>query len=384
MSNPPVFESAFGAFALERRPRTPGQPLQAWDAADEYLLDECARRLPDAADYRDRALVVNDRFGALAIALHAANPYSWGDSCTAHLALAENFERHGVANSVSLIPSTQGPSPAAPLRVVLWRIPKTLALFRQQAALLQAHLDADTVVLAGGMIKHLPEQTVDILGPLGRVDILHARKKARLFLLTPAAGAPPLAEPVDRPLRIAELDLALTGDANVFARDKFDIGARFLIEQFPRLPEATHIADLGCGNGVLGIALQRLRPTADIHFFDESYQAVASAAANHARNLAGLAPTNPGQFHVDDGLSHYAGAPFELIVCNPPFHQDHAVGDRIALQLFAQARRHLATGGELWVVGNRHLDYHVALKRLFGNCRQVAAHPKFVVLAASR
>jgi 16S rRNA (guanine1207-N2)-methyltransferase len=52
--------------------------------------------------------------------------------------------------------------------------------------------------------------------------------------------------------------------------------------------------------------------------------------------------------------------------------------------MFAQSRRHLRSGGELWVVGNRHLDYHVKLRRLFGDCRQVAAHPKFVVLAATK
>ncbi|MEW8020449.1 MAG: methyltransferase [Candidatus Sedimenticola endophacoides] len=36
------------------------------------------------------------------------------------------------------------------------------------------------------------------------------------------------------------------------------------------------------------------------------------------------------------------------------------------------------------MVGNRHLNYHVKLKRLFGNLRQVAANPKFVVLEAIR
>ena len=48
------------------------------------------------------------------------------------------------------------------------------------------------------------------------------------------------------------------------------------------------------------------------------------------------------------------------------------------------ARRALRPGGELWVIGNRHLGYHVTLRRIFGNSRLVASDAKFVVLKAVR
>lgn len=50
--------------------------------------------------------------------------------------------------------------------------------------------------------------------------------------------------------------------------------------------------------------------------------------------------------------------------------------------MFTGARRALRPGGELWVVGNRHLGYHVQLKRIFGNCELVVGNPKFVILKA--
>lgn len=50
--------------------------------------------------------------------------------------------------------------------------------------------------------------------------------------------------------------------------------------------------------------------------------------------------------------------------------------------MFRGAREALRTGGELWVVGNRHLSYHVMLQRTFGNCRVVTSDPKFVILRA--
>jgi 16S rRNA (guanine1207-N2)-methyltransferase len=52
--------------------------------------------------------------------------------------------------------------------------------------------------------------------------------------------------------------------------------------------------------------------------------------------------------------------------------------------MFEQAKNSLRTGGELRIVGNRHLGYHLKLKRLFGNCEVVASDRKFVVLSTIR
>jgi len=70
------------------------------------------------------------------------------------------------------------------------------------------------------------------------------------------------------------------------------------------------------------------------------------------------------------------------VLCNPPFHQQHAVTDHLAWQMFRDAKRCLQYGGELRIVGNRHLDYHHKLKKLFGNCTLIASNQKFVVLRA--
>ena len=74
----------------------------------------------------------------------------------------------------------------------------------------------------------------------------------------------------------------------------------------------------------------------------------------------------------------------DRVLCNPPFHQQQVVSDHIARQMFRDARRVLREGGELWVVGNRHLGYHKTLKRLFGNATLVASNRKFVILRAVR
>ena len=70
----------------------------------------------------------------------------------------------------------------------------------------------------------------------------------------------------------------------------------------------------------------------------------------------------------------------DLILCNPPFHQQHTVGDQIAVSLFKQSHRVLRKGGELWVIGNRHLDYHNILNRVFGAHQVVATNAKFIIV----
>jgi len=84
---------------------------------------------------------------------------------------------------------------------------------------------------------------------------------------------------------------------------------------------------------------------------------------------------------INSLLSNFPANSADCIVCNPPFHQQHTIGDHIAWQMFQQAYKVLRKGGELRVIGNRHLNYQLALKKLFGGCRQVAANSKFVIFS---
>ena len=77
-------------------------------------------------------------------------------------------------------------------------------------------------------------------------------------------------------------------------------------------------------------------------------------------------------------------ADIDRVLNNPPFHENHAIGDATAWQMFTESRDVLRPGGELWVVGNRHLAYHAKLKRLFGTCDVIANNDRFVILRARR
>jgi 16S rRNA (guanine1207-N2)-methyltransferase len=213
---------------------------------------------------------------------------------------------------------------------------------------------------------------------LGPTDTDLAWKKAKLIRVTPdlTLTVPPNPYPVD--YRLEGTDWLISNHANVFSRDSLDIGTRFFLQHLPVLPQAQDIIDLGCGNGVVGLQAAAQHPAAMLHFVDESFMAVASARENFSRVFG----AERAAFHVGDGLEDFAPASADLVLCNPPFHQQQAVGDQIAQRMFKQAQEVLRPGGELWVIGNRHLGYHAALKRLFGKVELVASNSKFVILQA--
>ena len=371
----PSLVSPFATLELDRQPPRRDDPLQAFDAADEYLLQQVAESGLDPAA---RVLVLNDAFGALAASLAGhARVTSSGDSHLAALALQANLARNGLAaDAVTFVPASEATS--GPFDLVLVRVPKTLALLEEQLIRLHGQLAPGARVIAAGMLKHLPRAAGDLLERhIGPVQASLAVKKARLLFATPETR-PSVASPYPSRYRLESPALTLVNHANVFCREGLDIGTRAFLPHLPQGLGSARVADLGCGNGVLALACALANPEAQFTLVDESYMAVQSARENWAAAF----PDRPATFRAADGLAEQPPRSLELILCNPPFHQQQVVGDFLAWRMFQQARAALTAQGELWLVGNRHLGYHVKLKRLFKRVEQIAATPKFVVLKA--
>ncbi len=373
----PLFSTPFAQLDLIRQPDQANDPLQAFDAADEYLLNHLHEQ-GLAADAR--VLLLNDGFGALACALAPhCQVTSSGDSFLGALALQKNLARNDLpADSVTFIPAS---APlAGPFDWVLIRVPKTLALLEEQLIRLHGQLAPGARVVAAGMIKHLPRAAGELLEQyIGPLQASLAVKKARLLSATPEQRPVPVS-PYPTRYRLDKPALELVNHANVFCREGLDIGTRAFLPHLPKALGALRVADLGCGNGVLGIAYALSNPQAQMTLVDESFMAVQSAQENWQAALGERSVS----IRAGDGLAEQAADSLDLVLCNPPFHQQQVVGDFLAWRMFQQARAALVTGGELWIVGNRHLGYHAKLKRLFRGVEQVAATPKFVILRASK
>ena len=366
---------AQGEFEINRLPKRTRELLRAWDAADEYLLDT----LDTPASPTGRMLILNDSFGALAVALSAFQPYALSDSFLSQQAtqlnlIANSLPEHSV-NLINSLGTVEGM-----FSRVLIKVPKTLALLEDQLIRLRPHLTPSTQIIVAGMVKTLPPSVWKLLERLvGPTTTSLARKKARLIFASFDAGLiiPPNPYPVC--YRLENTEYLISNHANVFSRDSLDIGTRFFLQHLPSRQDNCDIIDLGCGNGLVGLIAAERNLAATVHFVDESFMAVASAQDNFYRMFGSQ---REAIFRVGDGLMEAGTASADLILCNPPFHQQNAIGDHIAVSLFKQSRRVLRKGGELWVIGNRHLGYHSTLNRLFGSHTVIAANPKFVIVKA--
>jgi len=179
----PALESPFAQLHLIRQPEQQNEPLQAFDAADEYLLNHMAEL---ALPANSRVLVLNDSFGALAVSLASTQHVtSSSDSFLAIQGLEKNLVRNGQAfDAVTIIPASQPLT--GPFDCVLVKVPKTLALLEEQLIRLQGQLAPGAQVIAGAMIKHLPRAAGDLLERyIGPVQASLAVKKARLLIATP-------------------------------------------------------------------------------------------------------------------------------------------------------------------------------------------------------
>ncbi|CAK9891385.1 MULTISPECIES: methyltransferase [Pseudomonas] len=373
----PLLTSPFAELDLLRQPEQANDPLQAFDAADEYLLEHLAEQAPAA---NTRVLVLNDSFGALAISLAPhVSVLSSGDSHLAHLALEKNLVRNGLA--FDAVPFVAASTPwQGPFDRVLIRVPKTLALLEEQLIRLQGQLAPGAQVVAGAMIKHLPRAAGDLMEKyIGPVQASLAKKKARL-LIASFEAKPVFLSPYPTRYQLDAPRLELLNHANVFCREGLDIGTRAFLPHLPKDLGTARVADLGCGNGVLAIASALANPQAQYTLVDESYMAVQSALENWQAALGQREVT----VRADDGLAGQPAQSLDVVLCNPPFHQQQVVGDFLAWRMFQQAREALVVGGALYIVGNRHLGYHSKLARLFRGVEQVAATPKFVVLKARK
>lgn len=363
-----------GTFILHRLPHRPRELLRAWDAADEYVLESLADTPPNT-----RLLIVNDTFGALAVALQYLQPVALSDSYLSQQATRINLRLNNLPESGVTFASSLDTLDGVFACVVI-KVPKTLALLEDQLIRLRPHINADTQIIVAGMIKALPANVWKLLERIiGTTSTSLAKKKARLIFATldDSLAIPANPYPVEYPLE--NTDYWLSNHANVFSRDSLDIGTRFFLQHLPIVPSATDMIDLACGNGVVGLIAAERNPHTTLHFVDESFMAVASAQANFYRAFG---KERAATFQIGDGLSNFAAQSADVILCNPPFHQHNTIGDQIAVQLFKQAKTVLKKGGALWVIGNRHLAYQQDLKRLFGNCTVVASNTKFVIWQA--
>ena len=367
-----------GEFQLSRYPMRKKELLRAWDAADEYLLNYFHDLYSETESQKKlNILIINDSFGALTTVLAKHNITVWTDSWLAQKGIQHNlrFNKSPIDN-IKIKNSIE--TPDGTYDFVFIKIPKSLALLEDQLIRIKPVISITTKLIAAAMAKSIHTSTLKLFEKhIGSTNTSLAKKKARLIFPTPDENTGLVKSPYPKSYILENTNYTIVNHANVFSRESLDIGTRFFLQHLTQSEKYKNIIDLGCGNGVVGLIAAEKNPDALVTFLDESFMAIESAKVNFTAAFTG---NRKAIFKVNDCLIGIEKNSADLILNNPPFHQDNAVGDEIAWQMFKQSRDVLKPGGELWVIGNRHLGYHIKLKKIFGNCEMIASNRKFVIL----
>lgn len=156
----------------------------------------------------------------------------------------------------------------------------------------------------------------------------------------------------------------------IFSKDHLDKASRLLIENCI-VRDGWDVLDLGCGYGVVGIAVKRFFPGCNVVFSDVNERALRLVKKSLLMNkLEGEVVKSDGFSGIDRG--------FDCILLNPPF----AAGRDVCFGLVDGAFSHLNREGLLQVVarhkkGGAVLSDH--MKEIFGNVDVVARGSGFRV-----
>ena len=140
----------------------------------------------------------------------------------------------------------------------------------------------------------------------------------------------------------------------IYGWEKIDQGSALLVAALkawlllsPATAHPRTVLDLGCGYGYLSIMAARLFKS-DFVATDNNFAAVTACTKNF--QLCDI----HGRVVADDCGAHIQEK-FDLVLCNPPFHQGFETSGDIADRFLQQAAAHLKPGGSALFVVNQFI-----------------------------
>jgi len=163
-----------------------------------------------------------------------------------------------------------------------------------------------------------------------------------------------------------------------FGWNKTDKGSEFLINELPRFLDGIRkppetLLDLGCGYGYLTLMVEKELNLNRIVATDNNAAAVLSCKKN----------VQSFTFNVDviaDDCAEHINEKFELIVCNPPFHQGFSTDNSLTERFTEQACRHLRPKGSAFFVVNQFIPLEKIAEDYFNNIEVFASNKSFKLI----
>jgi 16S rRNA (guanine1207-N2)-methyltransferase len=174
------------------------------------------------------------------------------------------------------------------------------------------------------------------------------------------------------------VDYSFKSDRGVFSKDSLDDGTRLLLETILQADLGTHLLDVGCGIGPIGLILAKADPKRHVDLSDVNLRALSLAKTN-AQCLGVASQVEIITSDVYTSISH----PYDTIVSNPPIR----AGKKVTYAIYDGAPAHLNPGGKLILVIRRQQgaeSVYAHLLSLFNKVEILVRHKGYYVIAASK
>lgn len=220
------------------------------------------------------------------------------------------------------------------------------------------------------------KKSAELLGSMAEVT---KNGPARLGVIEKKTCGEPLDDQHYTKLRLAvkENDHGFYTKPGVFGWDKIDQGSAFLAQHLDALltDKQPKLLDLGCGYGYLAIKARNLNPTLT-HATDNNAAAILACKKNFEHY--GI----KGEVFADDCASSLVPG-YDIILCNPPFHQGFDT-ERVLTEKFVSAcRRLLVPQGQALFVVNSFIPLEKVAATHFKHIQLIADNKRFKLVKFS-
>ncbi len=160
-----------------------------------------------------------------------------------------------------------------------------------------------------------------------------------------------------------------------FSVDGPDRGSELLVALLPELKG--RVADWGAGWGYIAGEILAEQETIDSLDLIEADHGMLDAAKINIDDPRAT-------FHWADVTRFTPDAPYDVILCNPPFHTGRRADPGLGRAFIQSAARNLASKGRFFMVANRHLPYEDTLKAVFGTGRMLGELEGYKIYEAAK
>lgn len=168
--------------------------------------------------------------------------------------------------------------------------------------------------------------------------------------------------------------LSLITTEKIFSPKRLDLGTKGMLDNVI-VKDKAKVLDLGCGSGVVGVAIAKKIGGEFVTSVDISKEAVEVTLKNASRNgITGLTA------FVSDGLKGVEESDFDLILSNPPYRTDFSV----AKSFIELGYKKLNVDGQMVIVIKRLLWYKNKMTAVFGGVKVIESDGYYILISQKR